>query len=128
MNGEFTIDQAFVDAVEAVVAQRSARREGAEWRFTCPAHDDAHPSARFHAEKRRWRCDACAAGGGIIDLAQWLDIALPAKRDGVRSKRRGRWGTRSRENNSNTRTAGLTLAAYAASKRLPVEFLRQLGL
>jgi len=38
---------------------RSGRREGREIRFLCPAHEDTHPSARWHSMKRAWFCDLC---------------------------------------------------------------------
>ena len=58
----------------------SGRREGRETRFLCPAHDDHSPSARWNPEKAVWRCDACGAGGGALDLAERLGIELPAVR------------------------------------------------
>jgi putative DNA primase/helicase len=72
-----SIDPEFASMVEAAIWQRKARRQGAEVRFLCPAHEDTHPSARYHPEKHTWYCDACQAGGGILDLAKRLDIAPP---------------------------------------------------
>jgi len=57
--------------------------------FSCPVHDDRHPSARVQASGRGWRCHACGAKGGVLDLvvalgrardrahaAQWIEVGL----------------------------------------------------
>jgi hypothetical protein len=53
---------------------RSGRRDGREIRFLCPAHEDTHPSARWHSTKRAWFCDACRSGGSWQDLAERLGL------------------------------------------------------
>jgi hypothetical protein len=53
---------------------RSGRREGREIRFLCPAHEDTHPSARWHSTKRAWFCDACRTGRSWQDLAERLGL------------------------------------------------------
>ena len=35
----------------------------------CPFHEDSHPSLTFHVAKNSFRCFACGAHGGVIDLA-----------------------------------------------------------
>ncbi len=74
-------DRASLAAIERALAARQSRREGREVRFLCPAHDDRHPSARWHGDKHTWYCDACRNGGGWRDLAGRLGIepqdALP---------------------------------------------------
>lgn len=60
--------------VEQAIWERQAHKDGAEVRFLCPAHDDHHPSARWHPEKHTWYCDACGAGGGVVDLAKLLGL------------------------------------------------------
>ena len=47
-------DTRFLDALQAAVMARQGRKEGAEIRFLCPAHDDHHPSARYNPEKGVW--------------------------------------------------------------------------
>ncbi|MDO8674414.1 MAG: DUF3631 domain-containing protein [Dehalococcoidia bacterium] len=93
------------EAVEAGVMRRQGRREGAELRFLCPAHDDHHPSARYHPTKQVWVCDVCGAGGGLVDLANRLGIATP-----------GRNGSKPP-----------TLAELAAHKKLPLNHLIKHG-
>jgi Protein of unknown function (DUF3631) len=65
-------------ALDRAVMARSGRREGREVRFLCPCHEDHRPSARWHRGKAVWRCDACGAGGGALDLAGQLGLELPA--------------------------------------------------
>jgi hypothetical protein len=67
-----------VDLEKATLA-RSGRRQGREIRFLCPVHEDRHPSARWHTDKRRWYCDVCRAGGGPRDLARRLGLAGVAR-------------------------------------------------
>ncbi|HEY2476929.1 MAG TPA: CHC2 zinc finger domain-containing protein [Candidatus Cybelea sp.] len=53
----------------------TVRRGSRTW-FICPSHDDRHPSAIIVGE-RGWRCFACGARGGVLDLC----IALGFARD-----------------------------------------------
>jgi hypothetical protein len=62
------------EELEAVLLARDGKRERGEIRFLCPAHDDHHPSARYHPEKRCWFCDACQAKGGWKDLCLRLGV------------------------------------------------------
>jgi hypothetical protein len=70
----------------------------------CPFHDDAN-ATNFSVSERGYKCLACDASGGLRELAKHLGIE-------VRERQR----------------AGITLAEYADAKRLPVGFLRGLGL
>lgn len=69
-----------VAAITGAVMERGGRVERHEVRFRCPAHDDEHPSARWHPTEHVWRCDVCRAGGGALDLAKRLAIPLPNRR------------------------------------------------
>ncbi|MDP9236363.1 MAG: hypothetical protein M3P30_03025 [Chloroflexota bacterium] len=95
-------DQELIFAIEAAIRTRQPRREGAETRFHCPAHEDHGPSARWNSNKHVWHCDACGAGGGYVDLAQRLDIPLPERN-------------------------GLSVAELTSAKGLSEKFLRDLG-
>ncbi|MGD0764803.1 MAG: hypothetical protein ABR978_00655, partial [Dehalococcoidia bacterium] len=92
--------------IEAAIAKRDGRKEGAEVRFRCPSpdHADAHPSARWNPDKATWCCDVCKAGGGAVDLARRLGLEMPERE-----------------------RTGLTLAELAAAKRLPVNLLARVG-
>lgn len=69
----------FIANVERAVWARegAAIKGGSEVRFLCPAHPDKNPSARYNTEQKVWRCDACGAGGGVLDLAEKLGIERP---------------------------------------------------
>jgi len=117
------IDPEIVSAIEIAVQSRQPMRAGNETRFLCPAHDDHDPSARWNREKRVWRCDACDVGGGYLDLAARLGLALPVRSDGAK-RRVAEGGVLSPRSDAQP----CTLAAYAAAKRLPIDFLQGLGL
>lgn len=75
--GAYTPAPADATAVLAAVQSRGAREIArGEIRFSCPAHDDEHPSARYKPERGVWRCDVCGAGGGFLDLAKRLGVPL----------------------------------------------------
>lgn len=67
-------------AVHQAVITQGARPHGdGELRFRCPErarheHDDADWSADWNRDKGVWRCWACDARGGILDLARRLGI------------------------------------------------------
>lgn len=42
----------------------------------CPFHDDQHPSLYFNVSRNTYKCYACGAHGGVLDLAMHL---LPSK-------------------------------------------------
>lgn len=71
------IDAGALTELEAAIFARSGKVEGpsSEIRFCCPAHDDEHPSARYNREKEVWRCDACGAAGGFVDLSKRLGLS-----------------------------------------------------
>lgn len=76
------IDPTLIADLSRACEQRDGRpiSGGREIRFGCPVHQpDAHPSARWSAEKAVWHCDACDAGGGAYSLADLLDV--PTGRD-----------------------------------------------
>lgn len=116
-----TVDPSLIAAIELAIGERQPQRTGGETRFLCPAHDDHRPSARWNPAKRVWRCDACGAGGGYLDLAARLGV-LPVGADAKRKMGEGRVLP------PQTDVQPCTLAAYAAAKRLPVDFLKSLGL
>lgn len=145
-----SLDRALVMAVTAAVKHRKAETHGAELRFLCPAHTDSKPSADWNEEKATWICRACAVGGGAVDLARRLGIEVgrvasksngvkaplpPAQRaqsSGARDAASDRGGTgegvHPPSESPATLQAGVTVAALAESKRLPVDYLRSRGL
>jgi hypothetical protein len=79
------VDLALVEAIVGAIWQRNGRRlPGGEIRFRCPQPEDhrngdEHASARWNPAKMVWRCDACGAGGGALDLARRLGITIPTE-------------------------------------------------
>lgn len=63
-----------IAAIDGAVRGRSSRVVRNEIVFLCLAHDDHHPSARWHPKTHVWCCDVCGAGGGWTDLADRLGI------------------------------------------------------
>ena len=53
------------------VAQRLGLQESRH-KSLCPFHSDSHPSLTFHVAKNTFRCFACGAHGGVIDLAMHM--------------------------------------------------------
>jgi hypothetical protein len=112
----------FLKSIDRAVMSRSGSPKGDEITFRCPieGHEDRHPSARWNTRKAIWRCDVCKDGGGALNLADRLGIDRPEAKGGARLS----------YPSSNTATlqhSGCTLIEYAEAKRIPVEFLKQLG-
>lgn len=69
----------FLESLTVAIEARSGKHNGAEIIFTCPSHEDEHPSARYNVKKAVWTCDPCGAGGGALDLAKLLGVCLPER-------------------------------------------------
>lgn len=52
------------DVIE-VLGLEADRKNGL---FTCPAHNDSHPSAKVYEEENNWHCFVCKTSGTTIDL------------------------------------------------------------
>lgn len=52
------------DVIE-VLGLETDRKNGL---FTCPAHNDTHPSAKVYENENNWHCFACKTSGTTIDL------------------------------------------------------------
>src|SRR5262249_31056252 len=92
------------------------RRLGSGWEAKCPAHDDTHASLSIKVGESSallLRCFAgCETDSVLTALGlQWRDLFPQTETSG-----------------SSSIPPGLTLAAYAAAKQLPVDFLRTCGL
>lgn len=74
MSGSWRPPPGLVARLEAAALDRAGRKRGAEVIFSCPAHEDLHPSATFNVDKAAWYCFACGAGGGALDLARRLGL------------------------------------------------------
>ena len=47
-----------------------AKREGRRLLWSCPFHDDHHPSFGIDLKWNRWRCWTCGIGGDAVDLVK----------------------------------------------------------
>jgi hypothetical protein len=103
--------------IEELLARLDAVRSlGSGWEAKCPAHDDTHASLSIKVGESGvllLRCFAgCETDTVLTALGlQWRDLFPHIEISG-----------------SGSTPPGLTLAAYAAAKQLPVDFLRTCGL
>ena len=88
-------------------------RKGEYWAL-CPFHADRHPE-NFSVSETGYHCFACGASGGLWALAEKLGVTQPLHLCTV-------------VGGDDTPHLPPTLENYAAAKRLPVDFLRSLGL
>ena len=66
------IPQETIDRLKGLPVEQVAGEVGLEvvrHRCHCPFHDDRHPSLTFNLRTNRFKCYACGASGGPIDLA-----------------------------------------------------------
>jgi hypothetical protein len=70
-----------VVAVAAALGLGKPRREGSEWKVSCPLHEDHTPSLRLNPAKGLWFCDPCNEGGDMIAL--WRATRRVSFRDAV---------------------------------------------
>lgn len=82
--------------------------DGEYWAL-CPFHRDQHVG-NFSVSERGYTCFACGAAGGLVKLAEHLNVDLK-----LGSKAVVIGGIASEK---------ISLAAYAEAKRLPVDFLK----
>ena len=67
------VDQKVIEELNGLPIEEVAGRLGMEvtrHRALCPYHDDHTPSLSFSVSRNRFRCFACGAHGGVIDLAR----------------------------------------------------------
>ena len=66
------MDRFDIQKLRALPIEGVAQRLGLQvsrHKSLCPFHSDSHPSLTFHVAKNTFRCFACGAHGGVIDLA-----------------------------------------------------------
>lgn len=102
------------------------KSRGDEVMALCPFHDDREPSLSINLETGLWNCFGCGAKGDAlsfymqrhgVDFKQALDDL--AKRVGVAEVDQTKPGA--------TDFQSLTLAEFAAAKKLPIDFLKANG-
>lgn len=66
--------QAGIDLVQLVEQELGIRlrRTGSEWRGQCPKHESSSRlTLNVNADKKKWTCRSCGAGGDAIELVKW---------------------------------------------------------
>jgi hypothetical protein len=114
-----------IDVARAALGE-PAKRIGQERFYCCPnpKHDDQHPSLQINLQKNVWMCGPCGASGNAWKLAAFVSRLDPRDKAGVAS-----WlGEHGLSGSENETGSTITVEDLAVSKRLPVEFLRDLGL
>lgn len=67
----------------AGLASGSARIEGRELVWSCPNHDDRHPSLTVNPRENVWMCGPCGASGNAWELAAFLAGVNPSEKPAV---------------------------------------------
>jgi len=101
------------------LAQRlDAKQNGSGWMAKCPAHDDRNPSLSISEGtdgKVLVHCHAGCSQTAVIDALR--DRSLWPKREAEAPIGQGRYSV-----------TGVTVRTLAEAKKLPVDFLRSLGI
>jgi hypothetical protein len=67
-----------VEQIEHVlITERNGEASGDRITALCHAHDDHNPSMSWSRSKHVWKCFACSASGGYVDLARQFNIEVP---------------------------------------------------
>ena len=89
-----------------------------------PKHIDRHPSLQINHQKNVWMCGPCGASGNAWQLAAFIGGLDPNDKAGVVS-----WlKTHGLSNCQNGSRPAITIKDLARDKRLPADFLSDLGL
>ena len=91
----------------------------------CPFHEDKDPSFTANLENSLWKCYGCDKSGNAQTFLQELEN-MSKRRCSGRPERDGR-GNAGPEKEQKERRK-YTVEDYAAAKKLPLDFLRELGL
>jgi hypothetical protein len=123
-----------LERVEAALREHGSKSNG-RGMWTCPAHADSTPSLSVREGADGGVATKCFAGCTTKDIVTKLGLTVgDLIAEEVRAARERKGGERGKgppRNNGSTRQrpagSGLTLAQYAAGKRLPLDFLETLG-
>lgn len=100
---------------------RNTRVRGNEMTALCPFHDDREPSMSVNLENGLWKCHGCDKSGnaqtflqGLLNISAEEAIAILNEEAGIKPGKK--------------KKRKYTIEDYAHAKKLPVEFLKELGL
>ena len=125
-----TADAAGPRPIELVLARLATvqQRQGGGWQARCPAHEDRHPSLSIDETDDGRVLLHCFAGCARARVLDAIGLREPDVRPGRSAAgQRTRPARRPRSVGPPPEPAAIGLAHLAAAKRLPVEFLRELG-
>ena len=130
MEGGFTTGSSRLDAVLSKL--RRVRRSGKGYSACCPAHDDHSPSLYVGPADDGGVKAKCHAGCALVDIAKALEMKPSdffADNDNGHSNGKGNGHSNGKGNgHAQEERTSLTLAEFAADKRLPVDVLAFYGL
>jgi len=98
---------------------QNLKKEGAGWKALCPFHGDTNESLSVNMEKGLWHCHGCGESGNAQTFLQKAEGLSPGE---AMDKLKKLAGIR------NEPKAKFNLTEYAKAKKLPEEFLKELGL
>ena len=114
-----------LDVARAAVGE-PLHHVGQELFYLCtnPKHEDTHPSLQINPHKNVWMCGPCGTGGNAWQLAAFIGGIDPNDKAGVVSWLKGHGLLNGRDGSR----PAITVDDVARDKRLPADFLRDLGL
>jgi transposase-like protein len=123
-----------LERVEAALRDRGCR-QAKNGKWSCPAHEDSTPSLSVRSCSDGGIAIKCFAGCTtaqiVAELGVVVDDLLAENIRAARQRKGGEGGKGPPRNNGSMHQrptgSGLTLAEYAAAKRLPRDFLETLG-
>src|SRR5690242_8593171 len=51
----------------------AARKQGSRLYWSCPSHQDRHPSFEVDTRRKAWRCWPCDVGGDAVELVKRVE-------------------------------------------------------
>jgi hypothetical protein len=121
---------AALERVETALRDRGCHRLNGRGNWTCPAHEDRTPSLSVDTGNDGRVLLKCHAGCRVSDIVSGLGLTFTDLYDkpGTARLRPRTNRNQGKGDAMSTRSGdGLTLARYAEAKRLPEDFLNQLG-
>ena len=104
---------------------RNVTVRGNELKALCPFHEDKDPSFTANLENSLWKCYGCDKSGNAQTFLQELENM--SKEDALAALNEMAGVTPGQKKEQKERRK-YTVEDYAAAKKLPVDFLRELGL
>ncbi len=85
-----------INIVDFIGQYLRLQKAGANWKATCPFHNEKTPSFMVHEEKQIWHCFGCGKGGDVFSFLMEMEkldfkeaLKILAEKTGVELKRSG---------------------------------------